>query len=83
MYTNTDFLFFNRNRGQILEQGTHDELVAIPDGGYARLVAAQLGSRSASSANLSRIGSASSLMVKSASSSKLKDAAAAADGSKP
>eukprot|EP00775_Hariotina_reticulata_P008041 gene8041-8236_t len=29
-------------RGIILEQGTHDELLAIPGGGYARLVAAQM-----------------------------------------
>ncbi|KAF8060513.1 ABCB6 [Scenedesmus sp. PABB004] len=29
-------------RGVILEQGTHDELLAIPHGGYARLVAAQM-----------------------------------------
>ncbi|KAJ9525056.1 hypothetical protein QJQ45_017385, partial [Haematococcus lacustris] len=28
-------------RGTILEQGTHAELMALPDGGYARLVAAQ------------------------------------------
>ena len=29
-------------RGIILEQGTHQELLAIPNGGYARLVAAQM-----------------------------------------
>lgn len=29
-------------RGVILEQGTHQELLAIPHGGYARLVAAQM-----------------------------------------
>jgi len=28
-------------RGVILEQGTHEELVALPNGGYAKLVAAQ------------------------------------------
>jgi hypothetical protein len=28
---------------QVLEQGTHAELMALPDGGYARLVAAQGG----------------------------------------
>ncbi|KAL6755759.1 MDR-like ABC transporter [Haematococcus lacustris] len=33
-------------RGTILEQGTHAELMALPDGGYARLVAAQDGRRS-------------------------------------
>ncbi|KAJ9525246.1 hypothetical protein QJQ45_020777 [Haematococcus lacustris] len=32
-------------RGTILEQGTHAELMALPDGGYARLVAAQNGQR--------------------------------------
>lgn len=32
-------------RGSILEQGTHDELMAIPDGGYKSLVATQMGSR--------------------------------------
>jgi ABC-type transport system involved in Fe-S cluster assembly fused permease/ATPase subunit len=30
------------HRGVILEQGTHQELLAIPHGGYARLVAAQM-----------------------------------------
>jgi ATP-binding cassette subfamily B (MDR/TAP) protein 1 len=29
-------------RGVILESGTHSELLAIPGGGYARLVAAQM-----------------------------------------
>jgi ABC-type multidrug transport system fused ATPase/permease subunit len=29
-------------RGIILEQGTHQDLLAIPNGGYARLVAAQM-----------------------------------------
>lgn len=29
-------------RGVTLEQGTHEELLAIPNGGYARLVAAQM-----------------------------------------
>jgi hypothetical protein len=28
-------------KGVILEQGSHDELMAIPNGGYARLVASQ------------------------------------------
>lgn len=28
--------------GVILEQGRHEELLAIPNGGYARLVAAQM-----------------------------------------
>ncbi|KAL6754343.1 MDR-like ABC transporter [Haematococcus lacustris] len=32
-------------RGTILEQGTHAELMTLPDGGYARLVAAQNGQR--------------------------------------
>jgi ATP-binding cassette subfamily B (MDR/TAP) protein 1 len=34
-------------RGIILEQGTHEELLAIPGGGYARLVAAQMKSHGA------------------------------------
>jgi ABC-type multidrug transport system fused ATPase/permease subunit len=38
-------------RGVILEQGTHEQLMAIPDGGYARLVAAQMRSKP-SAANL-------------------------------
>ena len=29
-------------RGSVLEQGTHEALMAIPGGGYAKLVAAQL-----------------------------------------
>jgi ATP-binding cassette subfamily B (MDR/TAP) protein 1 len=29
-------------RGVILEQGGHEELLAVPGGGYARLVAAQM-----------------------------------------
>ena len=29
-------------RGSVLEQGTHEALMAIPWGGYAKLVAAQL-----------------------------------------
>lgn len=29
-------------KGIILEQGSHEELLAIPGGGYARLVAAQM-----------------------------------------
>lgn len=32
-------------RGVILEQGTHDQLMALPDGGYSRLVAAQMRSK--------------------------------------
>lgn len=32
-------------RGVLLEQGTHEQLMAIPNGGYARLVAAQLQKR--------------------------------------
>jgi ABC-type transport system involved in cytochrome bd biosynthesis fused ATPase/permease subunit len=31
-------------RGAVLERGTHEELMGLQDGGYARLVAAQLGS---------------------------------------
>ena len=30
------------DRGEVVEQGTHDELLAIPNGAYAKLVERQL-----------------------------------------
>ncbi len=33
-------------RGALLEKGTHEELMAIPNGGYAKLVANQMKSKS-------------------------------------
>lgn len=36
------------HQGAILEQGTHEQLMGIPGGGYARLVAAQMRSQHSS-----------------------------------
>lgn len=44
-------------RGKILEQGTHEQLMAIQDGGYARLVAAQMSRGKSSNKNLASLAS--------------------------